>query len=170
MRIFFITILLCISTILSAQTKEWKTHKSDSCYIQFKVPNTLVVSRKDLNGIVSTLMETKDLTCLYSITASKFKGYNFSKGNNNDYYQELKKGSLIDHSSILIDEHSLAYKKMLSKEIHFSLIINKAEYIYYRRFFFRDNFIYQITIGGMRRHLTDIEANKERFFNSIDFL
>jgi len=170
MRIFFTTILLCISTIVSAQTKEWKTHKSDSCHIEFKVPNTLVKSRKDLNGIKSTLMETKDLTCIYSITASKFKGYDFSKGNNNDYYQELKKGSLIERSSILLDEHSLAYNRMLAKEIKFSIIINKSEYIYYRRFFFRDNFIYQITIGGMRRHIVDIEANREIFFNSIIFL
>lgn len=124
---------------------------------------------KELNGIQSEIFQTKDLTCVYGIVASNFKKTDFSKQPIEKIYQAMKEGSLLERSAVLKSEQSVAYKKMLVKEIKYSVIRKKKEYIYYKRFIFRKNFSYQISIGAFHRHLNELEANKEIFFNSIDF-
>lgn len=134
------------------------------------MPNKIQVLKKELNEIKSQVFQTKDLTCVYGIVASKFKDYNFSRQPITDIYKEMKEGSLFEGSAILMNEHSTIYKKMLVKEIKYSTLHQKTEYTYYKRFIFRGNYIYQISIGAMTRHANELDANKEIFFNTINFL
>lgn len=170
MRLILLSILICFTSLLNAQSIEWSKHKSEESKISFKMPNKIQILNKELNSIKSQVFQTKDLTCIYGIVASRFKKYNFSKEPINDIYKEMKAGSLYDNSAILLDEHSTIYKKMLVKEIKYSTVHQKTEYTYYKRFIFRGHYIYQISIGAMSRHANELEANKEIFFNTINFL
>lgn len=162
--------MIFISSSLSAQEDKWIEHTSTESKISFRFPNKVQILDRELNNITSKVFQTKDLTCVYGIVASKFKDYNFSKQPITDIYKEMKEGSLFDKSSVLLDEHSTIYNKMLVKEIKYSILHKKMEYIYFKRFIFRENYIYQISIGAMSRHSKELEANKEILFNSINFL
>lgn len=58
---------------------------------------------------------------------------------------------------------------MLIKEIEYTILKDKYEMTYFKRFIFRENYIYQISIGGRTRHQDVILKEKEIFFNSITF-
>ena len=58
---------------------------------------------------------------------------------------------------------------MLIKEIEYTILKDKYEMTYFKRFIFRENYIYQISIGGRTRHQDIILEEKEIFFNSITF-
>ena len=58
---------------------------------------------------------------------------------------------------------------MIIKEIQYSIYKDKYEMTYIKRFIFRDNYIYQISIGGRTRHMSVIQNEMETFFNSISF-
>lgn len=169
MRLFMLSIIIFISSSLYAQEKEWTLHKSEKCKISFKMPNYVQHLKKE-NNFKSDIFQTKDLTCTYGIVASYFDKQNFSRQPIEGLYKEMRKGSLLDDSSILLNELSCVYQKMLVKEIKYSCLIKNIEYIYYKRFVFRGPFIYQISIGSAGRHTRELEANKEIFFNSIIFL
>lgn len=170
MRLLLVSIILTFSYTLTAQDKGWIEHKSEESKISFKFPNKVQVLNKELNGIKSQVFQTKDLTCVLGIVASKFEKYDFSHEPIADIYKEMKEGSLIDKSAVLLNEHSTIYKRMLVKEIKYSIFYKKMEYTYYKRFIFRGHYIYQISIGAMNRHTKELEAKKEKFFNSITFL
>ena len=170
MRLLFISIILMFSSTLSAQEKEWIEHKSEESKISFKFPNKVQILNKELNGIKSQVFQTKDLTCIFGIVASRFEKYDFSREPITDIYKEMKEGSLFDKTAVLLNEHSSIYNKMLVKDIKYSILHKKMEYTYYKRFIFRGHYIYQISIGAMNRHTNELEAKKEKFFNTITFL
>lgn len=170
MRIILFSILIFFSSILSAQTEDWIEHKSDVSKISFKMPNKIQILKNELNGFKTQIFQTKDLTCLYGIVASKLEDYDFSHQPVEEFYKGMKEGSLYDTSAILLNEHSTIYKKMLVKEIKYSTLYKRSEYTYFKRFIFRGNYIYQISIGAMSRHANELEANKEKFFNTVIFL
>ena len=58
---------------------------------------------------------------------------------------------------------------MLIKEIEYSIIKDKHEMTYFKRFIFRDNYIYQISIGGLNRYTETLLKQREIFFNSFTF-
>ena len=65
---------------------------------------------------------------------------------------------MVSNGTILLEERSVAYQKMLGKEIEYTQMVGKHEYTYFKRFFFRGKYIYQIAIGGpsrMKRILLD---------------
>ena len=93
-------------------------------------------------------------------------------------YEELKKGSLSIETAILKEEKTIPYENMIIKEIPEPLVDvdgplqfykDKYEMTYIKRFIFRDNYIYQISIGGRTRHMSVIQNEMETFFNSISF-
>lgn len=170
MQTFILSIIFSILSVFSADKDDWITTKSKESNISFKMPVKNQVLKKELNGITSEVFQTKDLTCVYGIVASKFKDTDFSTQPIDKFYKEMKEGSLTDRSAKLISEITLPYHKMLVKEIKYSIIYNKMEYIYYKRFIFRGNYSYQIVIGAYRRHIHELDANKEKFFNSVNFL
>lgn len=72
-------------------------------------------------------------------------------------------------TAILKKENTVPCEGMLIKEIEYSVMKDKFEMTYFKRFIFRENYIYQISIGGRTRHLDMIEKEKEIFFNSVSF-
>lgn len=169
MQYILISFIFSFLTMFSPDKDQWIQTNSDSSKISFKMPIKHQRLEKELNGIQSEVFQTKDLTCVYGIVASKFKNANFSNQPVEQIYKAMKDGSLLEKSATLISENSLAYKRMLIKEIKYSVIREKKEYIYYKRFIFRKSFAYQISIGALHRHINELEANKKIFFNSIDF-
>ena len=72
-------------------------------------------------------------------------------------------------TAILKEEKTIPYENMIIKEIQYSIYKDKYEMTYIKRFIFRDNYIYQISIGGRTRHMSVIQNEMETFFNSISF-
>ena len=169
MQFILLSFIFSFLSLSNPDIDPWIQTSSESSEISFKMPVKHQLLQKELNGIESEVFQTKDLTCVYGIVASKLKNTDFSKQPVDEIYKAMKEGSLIDKSVILLSEISLPYKKMLIKEIKYSIMRKNKEYIYYKRFIFRKSFAYQITIGAYKRHINELEANKKIFFNSIDF-
>ena len=66
-------------------------------------------------------------------------------------------------------ENTVPYENMLIKEIEYTIIKDNYEMTYFKRFIFRENYIYQISIGGRTRHSEILKQEKEIFFNSVSF-
>jgi len=169
MQFILLSVLFSFLSLSSPDNDQWIQTISERSKISFKMPVKHQLLKKELNGIESQVFQTKDLTCVYGIVASEFKNTDFSQQPIDEIYKAMKEGSLLDKSTVLLSEISLPYKKMLIKEIKYSILRKKKEYIYYKRFIFRKSFSYQITIGAYHRHVNELEANKKIFFNSIDF-
>lgn len=167
--------LLIVSSFLinsaSAQI-DWLTSKSVESKISFDLPEKPFVQRKEINGISVEVFSYKDAVTVFGIVASNFSGVglDFTHSDPTEYYKEMKEGSLVRGNSALISENSIAYKRMLGKEIVYTQMVGKHEYTYYKRFFFRGKFIYQIAIGGPSRMKQLLLDKKNLFFSTIEFL
>lgn len=139
--------------------------------ISFLLPNTPQKLTKMVNGIPSTIYQTKDLTCVAGVVCSNMSSRKINLTNEMALaiYEELKTGTLNLETAILKNETTVPYDNMLIKEIEYSVIKDKYEMTYFKRFIFRENYIYQISIGGRTRHLDIIKEEREIFFNSISF-
>ena len=162
-------ILFIALTILPVDGK-WQRIKTDE-KISFLFPNNKQKLNRTTNGIPSTIYQTKDLTCVFGVVCSNMSSKKIDLTNETALalYHELKTGSLEVPTAILKQEITVPYENMLIKEIEYSIIKDKFEMTYFKRFIFRENFIYQISIGGRTRHLDIILKEKNVFFNSILF-
>ena len=140
-------------SLLLPDSGKWQRIQTPEC-ISFLFPNTPEKIVNTNNGIRSTIYQTKDLTCVFGIVCSDMS---------------LKKGSLSIETAILKEEKTIPYENMIIKEIQYSIYKDKYEMTYIKRFIFRDNYIYQISIGGRTRHMSVIQNEMETFFNSISF-
>lgn len=140
-------------------------------HIAFLFPNNPQKLKKMVNGILSTIYQTKDLTCVAGVVCSDMSARKIKLTGETALaiYEELRAGTLNMETAILKNEITVPYENMLIKEIEYSIIKDKYEMTYFKRFIFRDNFIYQISIGGRSRHMNIIQKEREIFFNSITF-
>lgn len=162
--------ILLITLSLLAPEEKWQRINTTE-QISFLFPNSPQKLKKIVNGIPSTIYQTKDLTCVAGVVCSDMssKKIKLTSEMASALYEELKTGTLNLESAILKKETSVPYENMLIKEIEYSIIKDKYEMTYFKRFIFRDNFIYQISIGGRTRHMDIIKQERETFFNSISF-
>jgi hypothetical protein len=58
---------------------------------------------------------------------------------------------------------------MLGKEIEYTQLVGNLEYTYYKRFFFRGKYVYQIAIGGPSKLKQLLNDKKNFFFNTFEF-
>ena len=84
-------------------------------------------------------------------------------------YEELKTGSLASEKGKLKQEITVPYENMLIKEIEYTILKDKYEMTYFKRFIFRNNKVYQVTIGAKTRHFDILKEEREIFFNSFLF-
>ena len=149
---------------------KWQRIQTPEC-ISFLFPNTPEKIVNTNNGIRSTIYQTKDLTCVFGIVCSDMssKKIRITSEYAQILYEELKKGSLSIETAILKEEKTIPYENMIIKEIQYSIYKDKYEMTYIKRFIFRDNYIYLISIGGRTRHMSVIQNEMETFFNSISF-
>jgi hypothetical protein len=170
-KIFALLVLLIlVSPAVSAQG-DWVKSGSGKSKISFELPENPIVQNKELNGIKIEVFSYKDAATVFGVVASDFSGVglDFSYSDPTEYYQEMKEGSLVTGNAILISESSVAYQRMLGKEIVYTQLVGKHEYTYYKRFFFRGKFIYQIAIGGPSRMKQFLIDKKNLFFNTVEF-
>lgn len=165
----FIKILLLFLPLLPAHSN-WVRIETKQ-HISFLFPYKPEALRKTINEIPSYIYQTKNLTSVFGVVCSDFgaKGIEISNENVQRLYQELKTGSLSIESAYLKAEKTIPYENMIIKEIEYSIFKDNYEMTYFKRFIFRDNYVYQITIGGRTRFINEIEAEKEILFNSISF-
>ena len=55
------------------------------------------------------------------------------------------------------------------REISYTIMKNGEEMTYFKRFIFRDNCMYQLTIGGKAEDLEELNGQRDKFFNSVKF-
>lgn len=170
-KIFGLLSLFILCSVAVSAQSDWVKSGSEKSKISFELPENPIVQDKDLNGIKIEVFSYKDAATVYGVVASDFSGVglDFSYSDPTEYYQEMKEGSLVTGNAILISENSVAYKRMLGKEIVYTQLVGKHEYTYYKRFFFRGKFIYQIAIGGPSRMKQFLNDKKNLFFNTIEF-
>tara|TARA_R110001583_G_scaffold1342_2_gene11021 strand:+ start:17370 stop:17906 length:537 start_codon:yes stop_codon:yes gene_type:complete len=170
LRILSFVVLLSICTTGFAQL-DWVKIKSEKSKISFELPETPNLRNQELNGITSEVFSHRDAANIYGIVASNFSGLelDFDHSDPTEYYNQLKEGSLLSSNARLISEQSVSYKRMLGKEIVYTLMVENLEYTYFKRFFFKGQFIYQIAIGGPTRMKQVLLDKKQIFFNSIQF-
>lgn len=164
-----INLIFLLTALLPADGK-WQRVKTTE-QISFLMPNAPEKLKKTVNGIPSIIYQTKDLTCVAGVVCTDMASKNVQLTGEmaQAIYEELKKGTLAMETAILKKETTVPYEGMLIKEIQYSVIKDKYEMTYFKRFIFRENYIYQISIGGRTRHMDIIQKEREVFFNSITF-
>lgn len=163
-------LLVLLMTLLPAEEGRWQRITTDQ-HISFIFPNTPQKLTQNSGKFISHVYQTKDLACAFGIVCTDFSQANIqiTKENARQLYEELKKGSLQMETAKLKSERTIPYSDMLIKEIEYSIIKDNYEMTYFKRFIFRDNYVYQISIGGRTRHRDVIEEERDLFFNSITF-
>jgi hypothetical protein len=167
----YISILVLFCSLSAFAQVEWKEIKSDNSKISFKLPEDPSIQKKKLAEIDIEVFSYRDDLNVYGIVASDFSktGLDFTYTDPTEYYEEMKEGSLVTGDALLISEKSVSYKKMLGKEIVYTQMVGRHEYTYYKRFFFRGKFIYQIAIGGPSSAKKILFDKKKYFFNTLEF-
>lgn len=157
-------------SMLFPNTGKWQRINTEE-HISFLFPNQPQKIENTTNGIHSTIYQTKDLTCVFGIVCSDMssKKINITNEYALSLYEELKKGSLSLETATLKEEKTISFDNMLIKEIRYSIFKDNYDMTYIKRFIFRGNYIYQISIGGRSRHMNTIQEEMETFFNSISF-
>ncbi len=157
-------------TQVQAQVK-WEKTISEKSKISFSLPEKPNIQHKDLNGIQSQVFSYRDAITVFGIVVSDFsaKQFNFDNSDNSAFYEQMKQSSLNKKCKLVV-ENTIPYEHLLGKEIIYTEMIGKKEYTYYKRFFFRKHFAYQIVIGGPSRFKQILIDKKRIFFNSIAFL
>ena len=165
-----IKILFLALSFLPADQGQWQRIKTNE-QISFLFPNNPQKLSRLVNGIPSKIYQTKDLACVAGVVCSDLSAKKIKLTDELAlaFYEELKKGTLELKTAILKNETTVPYENMLIKEIEYSIIKDNHEMTYFKRFIFRENYIYQISIGGRTRHLDIIKEEREIFFNSITF-
>ena len=162
--------ILFIALNLLIQDGKWIRVNSD-IGISFLFPNHPQKIEQVVNDIPSVIYQTKDLTCVAGIVCSDMSSKKIVINNEIalQFYNELKAGTLNQETAILKNEMTVPYENMLIKEIEYSIIKDKHEFTYFKRFIFINNYIYQITIGGPNRYMQTLKKERNIFFNSITF-
>lgn len=167
----FTKIFLILLAFLPADNDNHWVRVNTEQGISFLMPNRPQSYRKIINDIPSHIYQTKNLTSTFIVVCSDFsvKGIQIDNSNTQRLYEELKRGSLSSKTAYLKNERTIPYEDMIIKELEYSEFKDNYEISYFKRFIFRNNHIYQITISGRTRFWDSIEEDKEIFFNSISF-
>ena len=152
------------------QASNWQRVQTDE-KISFLLPNVPQKTRQIIGGIPSTIYQAKDLTCIAGVVCSDLtpKKIQLTGETALLFYEELKNSTLNLETAMIKRENTVPYENMLIKEIEYTIIKDNYEMTYFKRFIFRENYIYQISIGGRTRHSEILKQEKEIFFNSVSF-
>lgn len=162
--------LLLIFSLFFSEDGIWKRTETAE-HISFLFPNTVQTLTRENNGILSHIYQTKDLTCVFGVVCSDFSNAPLKITDETAplIYEQMRRASVGMESAILKDERTVPYDNMLVKEIEYSIFKDNHEMTYFKRFIFRDNWVYQLSVGGRSRHREQILNGREVFFNSVQF-
>ena len=82
---------------------------------------------------------------------------------------QQKKESVSMPTAKLTGEKRIPDVDMDIREISYTIMKDEEEMTYFKRFIFRDNCMYQLTIGGKTEDLEELESQRDKFFNSVKF-
>ncbi len=170
MFLFKLLLIFSFFTAAGNGNELWKRIDTQE-HISFLFPNTVQSLTQENNGIRSHVYQTKDLTCVFGVVCSDFSNSPLQITDETApiIYEQMRKTSVGMESAILKDEKTIPYDNMLIKEIEYSIIKDNYEMTYFKRFIFRDNMVYQLSVGGRSRHREYILKGREIFFNSVQF-
>ena len=165
---------ICLIWLFSQSSicaQEWQKITSAKSPLSFSLPGVAQHHDKELNGVKVEEFQFRDLVTVFGVVVSDFSavGVDFSHTDTQEYYQAMKESTLVADEARLISEQSVVYHRLLGKEIHYTLNVKRKEYTYFKRFFFRGPFIYQLVIGGPTRMQEVLLDKKDLFFNSVEF-
>lgn len=162
-------ILLLALALLPDETHWQRIHTQQG--ISFSFPNYPQKLERLVGGIPSIIYQTKDLTCVAGVVCSDLSSQKIDKPT--EYaqflYEELKAGTVGQEGVTLKKETTIPDDHMFIREIEYTTFKDNYQMTYFKRIIFKENYIYQITIGGRSRHLDIIQQEKEIFFNSVSF-
>ena len=167
---YLFKLLFIISFFTTAASGQWERTDTQE-RISFLFPNTVQSLAQENNGIRSHIYQTKDLTCVFGVVCSDFSNSALQVTDETAplIYEQMRRASVGMESAILKDEKTVPYDNMLIKEIEYSIIKDNYEMTYFKRFIFRNNMVYQLSVGGRSRHREYILKGRDVFFNSIQF-
>lgn len=163
-------LLIGLLFLVPEKKEEWVKIQGDP-YISFFFPNPGERLKKDVNKMRSWIFQTKNDTCVFGVVCTqltKEKGV-LDAYTINQLYLALKKESVSMPTAILREEKNIPGKQFDIREIYYTIMNDKQEMTYYKRFIFRDNCMYQITIGAPSNQLKALERQKKKFFDSVKF-
>jgi len=162
-------ILLFALALLPDETHWQRIHTQQG--ISFSFPNYPQKLERLVGGIPSVIYQTKDLTCVAGVVCSDLSSRKIELTNEHArvLYEELKAGTVGQEGVTLKNETNIPDDRMFIYEIAYTTFKDNYQMTYFKRIIFRENYIYQITIGGRTRHLDIIQREKEIFFNSVSF-
>lgn len=163
--------LLILSVLfLNEGGGSWKRIHTEQ-QISFLFPNHEQRLEREIDSIVSHIYQTKDQSCVYGVVCSDFSSAIIPLDSNNMYavYELLKEGSINQETLKLKGERTIPDEQMLIQEIEYTIMKDKYEMTYFKRFIFRGHMAYQISIGGRSRHRDIILKQRDIFFNSVYF-
>ena len=124
-----------------------------------------------INGDNYISFQTKNITCVFGAVCTqltKEKGV-LDEYTINQLYISMKKESVSMPTAKLTGEKRIPDVDMDIREISYTIMKDEEEMTYFKRFIFRDNCMYQLTIGGKTEDLEELESQRDKFFNSVKF-
>lgn len=153
------------------QKEEWVKIRGDY-QISFLFPSRGERVKKDVNQHSFMDIPNKNVTCVFGVVCTqltKEKG-TLDAYTLNQLYIAMRKESVSMPTAKLVSEMRLPSKNAEIWEICYTVKKDLEEMTYFKRFIFRDNCMYQVSIGAKTKDLKEMEPQKTKFFNSITFL
>lgn len=152
------------------QKEEWVKIKGDY-QITFLFPSRGERLKKDVNNIRSWIYQTKNATCVFGVVCTqltKEKGV-LDAYTLNQLYIAMRKELIAMPTAKVLSEKRIPSKNTEIWEINYTVEKDKEEMTYFKRFIFRDNCMYQVSIGAKTQDMEELEPQMRKFFNSVVF-
>ncbi len=152
------------------EKSDWVRINGDN-YISFSFPSRGERFKKEVNNIRSWIFQTKNVTSVFGVVCTQLtKEKNvLDEFTINQLYISMKKESVSMPTAKLVEEKKIPDLNLDIREISYTILKNGEEMTYFKRFIFRDNCMYQLTIGGKTEDIEEIKLQKDKFFNSVKF-
>ena len=163
--------LFTLPQMYAQRVSSWQRVEDEKYNISFALPNKPEKISRFSGKIPVVVYQTKTSMAVMGIVCSGFEqgGIPINGETVNKLYEEMKAGSLEVETALLKKESTVPFNDLLVKEIEYTVVSNRQEMTYFKRFIFRDGIAYQITIGGRTRHRALLEEMKTTLFNSLNF-
>ena len=113
----------------------------------------------------SWIFQTKNITCVFGAVCTqltKEKGV-LDEYTINQLYISMKKESVSMPTAKLTGEKRIPDVDMDIREISYTIMKDEEEMTYFKRFIFRDNCMYQLTIGWKTEDLEELDLIMQLF-------
>lgn len=154
----------------SSTSDEWIRVKGPD-HLSFLFPNHAQRLKKEIEGAQSWIFQTKNLTCVFRrrMYEIEYGKRDIQRPYRNAIVPTNEKRDPTMEIGRPERRKNIPHKDMEIKEICYTITERQGNMIYYKRFIFRNNCMYQIVIGGKSKLLNEILIQKEKFFHSVSF-